>query len=92
MVDDLHDTITLHIKTDSSWVTNSQGAVVVQGSFRQAKDTIFMKDVSGQYFCPDGEGVYTVVVKELFMTFFLVTDPCGGRSNTINGTKWAKVP
>ena len=91
-VDALHDTLTLHIGKDSSFVTTSVGDVVVRSAFRTAKDTLKMKDVAGEYACPDGEGVYRFTIQDNWLSFFLVSDPCTGRSEAISGTKWKKTP
>ena len=91
-VDALHDTLTLHIGKDSSFVTTSVGDVVVRSAFRTAKDTLKMKDVTGEYACPDGEGVYRFTIQDDWLSFFLVSDPCTGRSEAISGTKWKKTP
>jgi hypothetical protein len=50
-----------------------------------------MRDFAGEYYCPDGEGVYRFVVEGDYLSLFLVTDPCNNRSSSINGTKWKKT-
>ena len=90
-LDPLHDTITLHILKDSSFVTGSDGEVLVRSVCKVAKDTISMRDYEGKYYCPDGEGVYKVQVSGDALSFFLVADPCEGRNSSIHGTKWIKV-
>ena len=89
-IDELHDTITLHIKTDSSYVTEGSGEVVVRSVWRNVKDSVTMKDLDGKYACLGDEGVYTYTVKDNVLTFFLVGDPCEGRRNSISGAKWMK--
>ena len=88
-IDELHDTITLHVAKDSSFVTVG-GNVVVRSSFKTSKDTITMKDVDGQYACPGDEGVYKYTVENGILTFFLIGDPCENRKNSISGAKWTK--
>jgi hypothetical protein len=90
-VDALHDTLTLHIAKDSSFVTTSMGDVVVRSAFKSVKDTLKMRDVAGEYACPDGEGVYRFTIEDDWLSFFLVADPCTGRSEAISGSKWKKV-
>jgi hypothetical protein len=87
----LHDTLTLHIGGDSSYTTTSSGETVVRSSCKIVKDTIKLRDVAGEYYCPDGEGVYRFAVEGDYLGFFLVTDPCSNRSDSINGTKWRKT-
>ena len=52
-IDELHDTLTLHIKGDSSFVTDGSGEVVVRSLCKISKDTISLKDIDGKYVCPD---------------------------------------
>jgi hypothetical protein len=58
---------------------------------RLQNDTLRMRDVGGEYYCPDGEGVYRITVEGDYLTFFLVTDPCNNRSEALNGTKFRKT-
>ncbi|HEX9513892.1 MAG TPA: hypothetical protein VF939_25550 [Puia sp.] len=90
-IDALHDTITLHIGKDSSFVTDSGGDVVVRSVCKVKKDTLSLRDYEGKYFCPDGEGVYKVAVTADALSFTLVNDPCEGRNSSISGTKWIRV-
>lgn len=90
-IDQIHDTITLHILKDSSFVTGSDGEVLVRSVCKVGKDTLSMRDYEGKYYCPDGEGVYKVEVSGNELSFFLVNDPCEGRTGSINGTKWIRV-
>jgi hypothetical protein len=87
----LHDTLTLHIGADTSFTTSSAGELLVRSICKVAKDTIKLRDFAGEYYCPDGEGVYRYTVEGDYLSFFLVTDPCGNRSGAINGTKWRKT-
>jgi hypothetical protein len=90
-LDPVHDTLTLHIGKDSSFVTDSGGEVVVRSVCKIGKDTLCLRDYEGKYFCPDGEGVYKVAVVDGTLNFTLVNDPCEGRNSSINGTRWIKV-
>jgi hypothetical protein len=90
-LDALHDTLTMHIGTDTSYCTTSSGELVVRSLFKTSKDTLKITDFAGEYYCPDGEGVYRYTVEDGYLSFFLVTDPCGNRSGSINGTKWRKA-
>lgn len=87
---EVNDTLTLHIKQDSSWVTNTGGAVVVRSACKITKDTVSLQDVEGIYACP-GEGVYKIKVIDDMLIFTLVSDPCEGRSGALPATKWAKT-
>jgi hypothetical protein len=89
-VEALHDTLTMHISGDSSYTTSSVGEVVVKGVSKLSNDTLRIKDTGGEYFCPDGEGVYRIAVDGDYLSFFLVTDPCNGRSEALSGMKMRK--
>ena|SRR5438445_13369780 len=90
-IDELHDTITLHIKGDSSFVTDGSGEVVVRSLCKISKDTITLKDVDGKYVCPDQAGVYTYAFIADTLTMTLVNDPCDNRVNSINGARWIRA-
>jgi hypothetical protein len=91
-VDALHDTLTMHIGlADTSYTTTSVGDVVVRSVSRLQNDTLRMRDFAGEYYCPDGEGVYRISVEGDYMTFFMISDPCTNRSDAINGVKFRKA-
>jgi hypothetical protein len=90
-IDELHDTLTLHIKADSSFVTDGSGEVVVRSLCKVSKDTITLKDVDGKYVCPDQAGVYIYAFIADTLTLTLVNDPCDSRSNNINGARWIRA-
>jgi len=89
-IDELHDTLTLHIKGDSSFVTDGSGEVVVRSLCKVSKDTITLKDIDGKYVCPDQAGVYTFAFIADTLTMTLVNDPCDNRSTSINGARWIR--
>ena len=91
-VDALHDTLTLHIGVaDTNYTTTSAGDVVVRSVSKLKNDTLRIKDFDGQYYCPDGEGVYRVSIEGDYMTYFLISDPCTNRSEALNGLKFKKT-
>ena len=90
-LDALHDTLTLHIGADTSYTTTSAGEMVVRSVCKIVNDTLTLRDFAGEYYCPDGEGIYRFTVEGDYLSFFLVTDPCGNRSGSINGTRWRKA-
>ena len=89
--DALHDTLTLHIGKDSSFVSLSSGEVVVRSLFKAQKDTLTMSDYEGMYACPGDAGIYKVDQTGGTLNFTLVNDPCAGRSNSLPGSKWIRV-
>lgn len=89
--DPVLDTLTLHIKADSSFVTATNGSIVVSSLCKVVKDTIWLSDFDGQYACPNMTGKYVYTVAADVLSFTLVEDPCDGRAGTLSTTKWKKT-
>ncbi len=87
----LHDTLTMHIGTDTSWTTSSVGEVIVKSTCKMDKDTLRIKDVSGMYVCQEGEGVYKLTVDGDYLGFSLITDPCPNRADALSGIKMKRA-
>jgi hypothetical protein len=87
---EVNDTLTLHIKTDSSYVTNSTGDVMVRSTCKLSADTLFLNDFEGNFSCP-GQGTYKYSVAGDTLTLDLINDQCQGRADNINGAKWTRV-
>lgn len=87
----LNDSIVLHIKQDSSFVTMSNGDVVVRSLFKVSGDTLTLDDYDGQYACPSMAGKYKFSRAADVLSFTLVDDPCGGRAQSLANAKWRKV-
>lgn len=90
--DPVNDTLTIHIKTDSSFVTTTGGAVVVRSLCKLSGDTLSLSDYDGQYACPNMTGRYKIALKGDELSFVLIDDPCEGRAQSLSGLKWKKVP
>ena len=91
-IDPLSDTLTIHISGDSSFVTRSDGEVLVRSSFTIAGDTLTISDYgTGEYVCPDSKGKYSFKVNDDTLIFTLIDDSCEGRAGTLNGLKWFKA-
>ena len=91
-VDALHDSLTLHIGVaDTNYTTTSAGEVVVRTVSKMQNDTLRFRDIDGEYYCPDGEGVYRISIEGDYMTYFLISDPCTNRSEALNGMKFRKT-
>jgi len=88
---EVNDTLTMHIQSDSSFVSGSNGEVLVRSTWKMSKDTITIRDYDGKYACQGQEGVYKVTVSSNEMTYVLINDACDGRAGAINGIKWTKV-
>jgi hypothetical protein len=92
VADPLNDTLTIHIRSDSSFVTNSKGEVLVRSSYTIAGDTLTILDYgTGDYVCPDMKGRYKFIRSGDNLAFTLIDDPCEGRAQTLNGSKWTKA-
>jgi hypothetical protein len=92
-IPDLNDTITLHIKSDSSYVTTTTGEAVVKSVCKVSADTMFFTDYDGQYACPNATGKYKIALSDDSnnLTLTLIEDACDGRANAINKLKWTKA-
>jgi hypothetical protein len=86
-VDGLNDTLTMHIRADTSFCTSSSGEMIVRSHYQFINDTVKMKDIDGQYPCMEGEGVYRYKVDGDYLTFYLISDPCDNRSNSLKDLK-----
>ena len=94
LAEPFNDTLTFHVKADSSFVTTSNGEVLVQTSVKISGDVLSLADFStNQYSCPDATGKYKINLSKdgNSFTLTLVEDPCEGRAQTLNGLKWVKA-
>ncbi len=91
IADPINDTLVLHIHSDSSFVTNSKGEVIVKTNCTIVSDTLTLSDYgSGEHDCPD-PGKYKIDLKDKSFTLTPVSDPCEGRAQALNGLKWTEV-
>ncbi|HVU96287.1 MAG TPA: hypothetical protein VHE34_13745 [Puia sp.] len=88
----VNDTLVLHIKTDSSFVTDRSGAAVVRSVCKIKGDTLSLDDVDGQFACPSMVGRYKVAQTAEQLVFTLIDDPCDGRAGALPATKWMRAP
>ena len=90
-VEPLHDTLTMHIGSDTSYCSSSSGEMVVQSLYKVAKDTIKLRDIGGEYSRtrPKGNRASTDYIQS--PTFFLITDPCPNRSSALVDVKFKKT-
>jgi len=87
-----NDTLTLHIQSDSSFVTLSNGEVLVRTACKITGDIVTLTDYStGEYSCPDVTGKYKLNLNGDSFILTLVEDPCEGRSQALSGVKWIKA-
>jgi hypothetical protein len=94
LAEPFNDTLTLHIQSDSSFVTTSTGEVLVQSSCKITGDIFTLTDYSTtQYSCPDATGKYKIELSKdgNSLTFTLIEDACDGRAQALSGLKWVKA-
>jgi hypothetical protein len=90
--DPLNDTLVLHIRSDSSFVTDPTGTVLVHSVCKISGDTLSFTDVDGQYSCPNMTGKYKASQTGGTLSFTLIEDPCDGRAGSFSNMKWKKLP
>jgi hypothetical protein len=89
-VQPLNDTFTMKLVVDTTFTTSGAGELVIRANYKTIKDTLKIKDIDGQYSCPDGEGVYRYVIVGDSLSLFMVTDPCNDRAGVLNGIKMVR--
>jgi hypothetical protein len=88
MAEPFSDTLTIHMQSDSSFVTKSDGEVLVRSTFKIEGNTITLLDYEGQYMCKDQNGKYKFTLKADTVVFTLIDDPCEGRTRALDGATW----
>lgn len=90
--DPINDTLTLHVHSDSSYVTNGKGEVILRTNCMLTGDTLTLSDYGeGEHTCPDAKGKYKINLDGKSFTLSLIDDPCDGRARALDGTKWTEV-
>jgi len=90
--DPINDTVTFHIHSDSSFVTNRQGEVMVRNHCKVSGDTLTILDYGNEEMgCPDMKGVYKINLSGNSFTLILIEDPCDGRSQALKDKKWTQT-
>jgi hypothetical protein len=88
----INDTVTFHIQSDSSFVTNSNGDVVIRIRCAIAGDTLtIVNQDAEQHGCPDQKGKYKIDLREDSFTLTMIDDACEGRAHALQGVKWNRV-
>lgn len=90
--DPVNDTLLLHIKADTSIITDHTGTAVVRSSYKIKGDTLSLDDFDGQYACPSMVGKYKIIQTGEQLVLTLIEDPCDGRAGALPNTKWMKAP
>jgi len=90
--DPINDTLTLHVRSDSSFVTTSKGDVMLRTNCIITGDTLTLSDYGdSEHSCPDSKGKYKINLNDKSFTLSLIDDPCEGRGQALNGVKWTEV-
>ena len=87
----INDTVTFHIHSDSSFVTNSNGEVVIRVNCAITRDSLTIVNQDGaETGCPDQKGKYKIDLKENNFKLTLIEDACEGRAQALNGVIWTE--
>ena len=87
----INDTATLNIGLDSSNITNRRGVQIVRSFFLISHDTVSIKDIGGEIACGEELGFYTFTITGDVLKFKLITDPCSGRGESLDGRAWIRT-
>lgn len=88
----INDTAFLSINTDSSFITNSGGRVMVRFHSKISGDTLSFVDYgTEEQGCPDLKGIYKINVTSDSLILTLIGDECDGRSEALAGRKWVEA-
>jgi hypothetical protein len=88
----INDTVTFHIQSDSSFVTNSNGEVVIRIRCMIAGDTLTMVNRDAEeHGRPDQKGKYMIDLKDDNLVLTLIDDACEGRAHALHSVKWKAV-
>ena len=89
--DPINDTANFHIYSDSSFITNSKGEVVVHNHCKISGDTLTVVDYGAEeQGCPDMKGKYKIDLTGNSFTLTLIDDPCEGRAHALDSRKWTE--
>jgi len=89
---EINDTLTLHVHSDSSFVTSSKGEVMLRTNCIISGDTLTLADYSeGEHSCPEAKGKYKINLDGKNLTLSLIDDACEGRARALDGVKWTEV-
>jgi hypothetical protein len=85
----INDTVTFHIQSDSSFVTNSNGEVVIRVHCTIEGDTLTIVNQDPEdHGCPDQKGKYNIDLQDDILILTLIDDACDERAHALHGVKW----
>ena len=89
---EINDTLTLHVHSDSSFVTNSKGEVMLRTNCIIKADTLTLSDYGeSEHTCPNALGKYKINLNGKSLTLSLIDDSCDGRAHALDGVKWTEA-
>lgn len=91
IADPINDTITLHIHSDSSFVTNANGEIFLKTNCVIQGDTLTFSDYNtSEHACPD-PGKYKINLNNGELKFSVIEDACDGRAKALDGLVWKEA-
>jgi hypothetical protein len=88
----INDTVTFHIQSDSSFVTNSNGEVVIRVHCMIGGDTLtIVNQDAEEHGCPDLKGKYKIDLQNDILILTMIDDACEERAHALHGVKWKAV-
>ena len=88
----INDSVTLHIQSDSSFVSKSNGDVAIRIRCTVTDDTLtIVNQEPEEHGCPDQKGKYKIDLKDDQLILTVIDDVCEGRSRALNNVKWKQV-
>jgi len=88
----INDTAIFNIHSDSSFISNTAGQVMVRHRCQVTGDTLTIEDfTTDQQGCPGIKGTYKITCSGESFTLTLISDPCDGRSHALSNRKWIEA-
>ena len=88
----INDTAIFHISSDSSFITNAKGEVVVRNRCKISGDTLTVMEYGSEnQGCPDVKGSYKINAGDHSFTLTAINDACDGRAQAIAGRRWMEA-
>lgn len=85
----INDTVTFHMRSDSSFVTSSNGNVVIRIHCAIIGDTLtIVNQDADEHGCPEQKGKYMITLKDDSLILTVIEDACEGRAHALSGVKW----
>ena len=90
--DPVNDTLTFHIRSDSSYVTDGRGNVMIRSHCKIAGDTLMIEDYGSEpRNCIGRQGLYKIRLNGNSFTLASIQDPCDGRLQALDNRTWMEA-